>query len=184
MAYDLGLHCLLRLVCPILRLNMMCKLGKRSLCHMHTANVQINLHTHAVWSGHSLSVNIYYSIHSFCKQTMKAQISLHGCAGWSGPSVSANCIRALFVHCASYGIWLREKGTLSKIVFASLLKGVYMWERIIFFQSRSLSERIPFRTGFVYRKVKNGGKKVYPVSLNFSNSTFILLNKLRFHAHF
>ena len=56
----------------------------------------------AVWSGYSLFVDIYYSIHWLCKRTTQALISLRNCAGWSGPALSAYCIRALFVRCASY----------------------------------------------------------------------------------
>ena len=40
----------------------------------------------AVWSEHSLLVDILFSIHWFCKGTMKSLISLHLCSGWSGPA--------------------------------------------------------------------------------------------------
>ena len=54
-----------------------------------------------LWFEHSLFVDIYYSIHWFCKRAMQALISLRECAGWSGHALSANCIRTLFVRCAS-----------------------------------------------------------------------------------
>ena len=45
-----------------------------------------------------LFVDIYYSIHLFCKQATKTLISLNQCANRSGPALSENCIRAFFVH--------------------------------------------------------------------------------------
>ena len=66
--------------------------GKRPVCHMRTAKVQVSVRIRAVWYWHSLCVDLYYSNHWFCID----------CAGWSGPSLSANCIRALFVRCVSY----------------------------------------------------------------------------------
>ena len=56
-----------------------------------------------------------YSIHWFCKQTMKAQISLPKWAGWSRPAFSANCIRALFVNCVSKNKEKLENCQVSKI---------------------------------------------------------------------
>ena len=50
----------------------------------------------------SLFVDIYYSIHWFCKWTTKALISLRIRSGLSGPVLSANYIPASFVRCASY----------------------------------------------------------------------------------
>ena len=55
----------------------------------------------AVWSWHSLFIDMHYNVHWSCKRTMQALISLRICAGWSGPALSANCIRAIFVRCAS-----------------------------------------------------------------------------------
>ena len=59
------------------------------------------MHTRAVWSEHSLFVDIYFSTLWVFKRTTKALISLCLCAGWAGPTLSANCINALFVRCAS-----------------------------------------------------------------------------------
>ena len=73
--------------------------GKGLLCHMQTANVQISMRIRTVWSDQSLFVDIYYSIHWFCRRTTKAPISLRIRAGWSGPALFANCSRALFVRC-------------------------------------------------------------------------------------
>ena len=78
-------------------------MGKRPLCHMQTVTVQMSVHIHAVWSGHSLLVDIYYIINWVCKQAMKALISLHICAGWSEPALSAYCIRAFMQ--TSYNVW-------------------------------------------------------------------------------
>ena len=61
---------------------------------MRTAKVQMNLRINLVWFGHSLFVDIYYSIH--CQRTTQAQISLCQCAGWSGLSLFAKCIRVIF----------------------------------------------------------------------------------------
>ena len=60
------------------------------------------VHIHADWSGQSLFIDIYYSIHWFYKPATKALIRLHKCAGWSWPALSANCVRTLFMRCASY----------------------------------------------------------------------------------
>ena len=101
-----SLHLLIRPIlrtCLTLENNNWCVTWeKKTLCHIWTVKVKMSVHIHAVWSGHSLFVNIYYSIYWFCKRTMKASISLRECVGWSGPSLSANCIRTLFVRCASY----------------------------------------------------------------------------------
>ena len=78
---------------------MMHNVGKRHLCHLQTAKVQMRVHILAAWSGHSLFIDMYYNIHWFCKQAMKALISTHICPDWSGPALSANNIRALFMHC-------------------------------------------------------------------------------------
>ena len=59
------------------------------------------VHSPAVWSEHSLFIDIYYSIHWLCKWTTKALISLPLCAGWSGPALYTNCIRVIFVLYAS-----------------------------------------------------------------------------------
>ena len=61
---------------------------------MRTAKVQMNLRINVVWFGHSLFVDIYYSIH--CQRTTQAQISLCQCEGWSGLSLFAKCIRVIF----------------------------------------------------------------------------------------
>ena len=82
----------------------MFNVGKWPLWHMRTAKVQMGVCIRKVWSGHSLFVDIYYSIHWFCNRTTKAMISLRECAGWSGPALSANCISVLFVRFASYHI--------------------------------------------------------------------------------
>ena len=76
--------------------------GKRHLCHLRTAKVQMSVRIRATWSEHSLFIDIYNNIYWFCKRAAKALISLRKCAGWSGPALPANNIRALFVHCASY----------------------------------------------------------------------------------
>ena len=76
-------------------------LGNRPLCHRRTAKLQMSVYIRAVSSGRTLFVDIYYSIHWFCKRTTQVRISLRKCAGWSGPALSANCIRVLFVRCAS-----------------------------------------------------------------------------------
>ena len=77
----------------------MYNVGKRPLCNMRTAKVQMNVASDL----NSLYSSTYTTV-SFCKRTKKAQISLHECAGWSGPALSTNCIRALFVHCAVHQI--------------------------------------------------------------------------------
>ena len=74
---------------------------KRPLSQMWTAKVQMSVRIRAVWSGHSLLVNIYYNVNWFCKRATKALISLRLCAGWSGPALSANCIGAIFVRRAA-----------------------------------------------------------------------------------
>ena len=66
------------------------------LCCLHMTQDSFWMRIRAVWSEHSLFVDIYYSIHWFCKRTTKAQISLRECKGWSWPALSANCIRAHF----------------------------------------------------------------------------------------
>ena len=81
---------------------------KRPWCHIQTGKVQMSMHIRAVWSGHSLFIDIYYNIHGFCKRSRKAQISLRKCAGWSGPALSANCIRGFFMCCASNTIYLKH----------------------------------------------------------------------------
>ena len=82
---------------------------KRVLMHLRTRYVQICMCIWAVWSGHSLLVDIHYSIHWFCKWTMKAQISLRLCTGWSGPALSANYRRALFWCFTSYVVCTHKK---------------------------------------------------------------------------
>ena len=69
--------------------------GQKTLCHMRTARIQMSLRIRTVLSGHSLFVDIYYSIHWFFKRVTKTLISLRKCAGWSGPALSENCITAL-----------------------------------------------------------------------------------------
>ena len=79
---------------------MMRTVEKKPLCHMRTAKINMSVRIRAIWPGHSLCVDIYYTIHWFCKRATKALNSLRKCAGWSGPTLSANYIRAFFVHCA------------------------------------------------------------------------------------
>ena len=57
-------------------------------------------------SSHPCDIDMYYNIHRFFKRATKTQISLHIYAGWSGPALPANCIKALFLHCASYVVVL------------------------------------------------------------------------------
>ena len=52
------------------------KWKKRPLCHMRTTKIQVSIHIRAVWSQHSLFVDIYYSFHWFCKRATKALISM------------------------------------------------------------------------------------------------------------
>ena len=88
------------------------------LCHMRTAKVQISVCIQAIWSRHDLFVDIYYSIHWFCKRIATAQISLRECAGWSGPALSANYyMRALFVRWASYVRVYGECGASEKALW-------------------------------------------------------------------
>ena len=61
--------------------------------------VQMSVRIHAVWSGYSLFVYLYYSFHWLWEQATEAENSLRICAGWSGPALSSNCIRAPFVCC-------------------------------------------------------------------------------------
>ena len=75
--------------------NMLHNIEKRPLCHMRKTYVQISMHISVVFSEYSLSVDIYYNIHWFCKWTTKALISLGECPGWSGPALSTNCIKVL-----------------------------------------------------------------------------------------
>ena len=78
--------------------HMIHNVGKGPLHQMWTAKLQISTSIHAVWSEHSLFVNIYYSVHWFFNRTTEAKISLCECAGWSWPVLSVKCIRALFVR--------------------------------------------------------------------------------------
>ena len=66
------------------KFQMMHNMGKEPLCHMPTAKVQISVCIRAVWSEHSLFINIHCSINWFCKRTTKADSK---CAGWSGPNI-------------------------------------------------------------------------------------------------
>ena len=54
---------------------------KMPLWHMWTAEILISMHIRAVIFRHSLFLDIYYSIHWFCKRATKMQISLCECAG-------------------------------------------------------------------------------------------------------
>ena len=80
-----------------------------------TEKVQMSMRICAVWSGHSLFVDIYYSIHLFSKRTTKALISLRKCAGWSEPALSAIRLRTLFVHwvrirCCGHSLEMPRRG--------------------------------------------------------------------------
>ena len=91
--------------------HVMHNVEKGPLCNMRTAKVRMSVCIRAVWSGHSLFVDIYYSIRWFCKRTAKDLII---CAGWSGSAFSANCKRAFFVRCASYDL-AENTGRLDEI---------------------------------------------------------------------
>ena len=49
---------------------------KRPVRHMRISKAQISMRIRAVYSGHSLFVDIFYSISRFCQRAMKALISL------------------------------------------------------------------------------------------------------------
>ena len=53
-------------------------------------------------SGPSLFVDIFCSIHRFCKRAKKALIRLRKYAVWSGPSLPAGGVKVLFLRLASY----------------------------------------------------------------------------------
>ena len=56
---------------------MMHNIGKGLVYHLQTAKIQISMPIPAVWSGLSLSTDMYYSIQWVCKRTEEAQVSLH-----------------------------------------------------------------------------------------------------------
>ena len=73
--------------------------------------VQISMRIRAVCTEHYRFVDIYYSIHWFCRWATKSLISLRECTGWSGPTLSANCISpfpALRTICNSAAHTFRE----------------------------------------------------------------------------
>ena len=74
---------------------MMLNLRKGRLFSMRTGRAQVSLRIRAVWSGPSLFVKIYYSIHWFCKRTTKALISLRNCLGLR---FSGNCPFSCAAH--------------------------------------------------------------------------------------
>ena len=78
---------------------------------MRAAKVQMSVRILAVWSGHSLFVDLYYNIFEFCKWATETLISLRKCAGWSWPTLATKYIRALFVLCASnqiFSSWTKQ----------------------------------------------------------------------------
>ena len=56
--------------------HLMCNMVKRPLCHMRTAKFQMSVRIRAAWFGHSMFMDVYYSIYWCCKRVTKAQISL------------------------------------------------------------------------------------------------------------
>ena len=103
--------------------------GKKLLCFMQTAKIQISVRIRAVWSGHSLFVDIYYSSHWFCKRTTKAQISVRMRACWFWPALSADCNRAIFVHCTPILIFIHNS-------YCFLLNILYIHGLYIFWSLR------------------------------------------------
>ena len=91
-------------------------------------SVQVSMRIRAVWSEHPLFVDIYYSIHCFCKRTMKALISLRLCAGWSGPALSANCLKDLFVRCASYYVSKRQSCLVATHTLVKLFQNSFIYD--------------------------------------------------------
>ena len=80
---------------------------KSPLCHIQIVNVQMSLHIHPVWSGHSLLVNINYGIHlASINSTSGQQMPWSACANAQADQgiCSANCARAFFMCCSSFGI--------------------------------------------------------------------------------
>ena len=102
-----------------LQYDLMLNLGKGLLCHMWTVKVQISMCICAVWSGHSLFVDIYFNIHWFFKRATKAVISLRKCAGWSGPLLPVNVQAHQGLCCP------QMRRTIRAYIVCKLHKGAY-----------------------------------------------------------
>ena len=92
---------------------MMRNARKRPLYNLQTTLVQISMRIRRVLSEHFLYIDIYYSIHWFCKGTMKALISLRLCAGWSGPALSANCRCSFCALRITFTVWFGVGGVFN-----------------------------------------------------------------------
>ena len=90
--------------------HVMRNVGKMPLSHIQTDTLQMSVRIRAVWSGHSLLVDICYSIRWLNKRTTKALISLNKCAGWSGPALSAKLHKGPFLAlCINYTCTLQRR---------------------------------------------------------------------------
>ena len=80
---------------------MMHNVGKEPLCNLQKEKAQISMCICAVWSEHHMFVDIYYSIHWFCKRTTKALISLHirACVVCK---LHKGHFHALYIKCSPY----------------------------------------------------------------------------------
>ena len=85
-------------------------IGKRPLCYMWRAKVLMSVHIFAVWSGHSLFINIYYNILWVCKRQQRFLICLCQWACMSRPELSTkDDLKGPFHALCIMFLWKKKK---------------------------------------------------------------------------
>ena len=96
-----------------------CYVTQIPLCHMRKAKDMMSVHMRAVWSGHSLFVDIFYSIHWLCKRTIKAQISCTAAQADQGlhcPQNAQGPFLGITVHMLEFWTFFRQHSFIDLVI--------------------------------------------------------------------